>query len=463
MGQARSLRGRLLKGLLPPVFLIIVASAVFPYLLAVQPAERAFDRALGDGAYALATIIHSWPPDQVEIDPQAEGAIRSDSVDRVMFSVQGPDGRLLAGDRELARTPRPSGAPNPWIQTDSSGVEPVRIFVLQAPCSNQRCEIRIAETLHKREALRRGALLAAFLPEMLLGLFIVLFVVLGVRRALVPLQGYTSRLLQLGELGWREIDPSETVEEVRPLIRALNRSAAELNSAAEAQQRFLSTAAHQLRTPLAGVKAAADLAQLTRDPEQMRQQLAQVSRSADRVARLANQLLVLARSDPHARRPDEQAPCDLAELGTDLIEDSLRRAHAANIDLGFELVPAPVVGHALLLREMIANLLDNALRYTPAGGRVTLRTGGAEAPGACGWVEVEDDGPGIPPDLYEVVLQRFMRLPGTQGEGSGLGLSIVKEICASHGAKLTLRPSQVDAIGATRPGLCVRVEFAQPP
>ncbi|MDE3009750.1 MAG: sensor histidine kinase N-terminal domain-containing protein [Pseudomonadota bacterium] len=468
MERNSSLRGRLLRGLLPAVFLIIVASAVFPYLLALRPAESAFDRALGDGAYAIATIIRSLPPEQVVIDAQAEGAIRSDSVDTVLFAVLDPEGRLLAGDAALLLRPRAASQANPWIHTELVTGQPMRVFSLVAPCGRANCEIRIGETLRKRDALRRGTLLAAFLPEGALALFIVVFVALGVRRALAPLQAYSARLLQLGELGWQEMDPEETVAEVRPLIRALNRSAAALRSAAEAQQRFLSTAAHQLRTPLAGLKASADLAQLTTDPEQMHLQLAQVSRSADRVARLANQLLALARSDPRVQRPEELAPCDLAEICADLIEDSLRRAHAANIDLGFELNPAPLHGHPLLLRELLANLIDNALRYTPGGGRVTVRCGPAAHADGSTWLEVEDDGPGIPADMHESVLGRFVRLPGTPGEGSGLGLAIVKEICETHHARLQLLDSRASADPVRhgvdwRPGLRVRVEFADAP
>lgn len=451
MNRDTSLRGRLLRGLLPPVFLIIVASAVFPYLLAVRPAENAFDRALGDGAYAIATIIRGQPPEQVAIDAQAEGAIRSDSVDMVLFAVTGPDGRLLAGDQPLVRAHRPEDGGNPWIATADVGSQPMRVFALSAPCGAQTCEIRIAETLNKRDNLRRGVFLAAFLPAGLLGLFVVLFVVLGVRHALQPLQEYSAKLMHLGELRWQEMDPNETVEEVRPLIGALNRSAAALRSAVEAQQSFLSTAAHQLRTPLAGLKASADLAQLAVEPQQMRIQLSQVSRSADRVARLANQLLALARSDPQVQRPEELSSCDLAEISTDLIEDASRRAHLANIDLGFELSPAPLHGHPLLLRELLANLVDNALRYTPNGGCVTVRCGQAEGHA---WLEVEDNGPGIPVALRESVLGRFVRLHGTQVEGSGLGLAIVKEICETHHAALRL----LDA-GSSPSGLRVRVDF----
>ena len=455
--------------MLPPVFLIIVLSAVLPYALALRPAEEAFDRALGDGAYALGTIIKSQAAAAVSIDAQAEGAIRSDSLDQVLFAVMDAQGRLLAGDRQLTAQPRPAGAPNPWIHTSLSGPAPMRVFVLRSPCADQMCEIRIAETMNKRDALQRGALLAAVLPELILGLFIVLFVFVGVRRALAPLQTYTTRLLQLGELGLYGMNPRDAVEEVRPLVGALNHLATELKAAADSQQRFLSTAAHQLRTPLAGLKAAADLARLTVDPDQMRAQLVQVSRSADRVARLAGQLLALARAEPQVQKPEERVQCNLAELAEDLIDDGLRVAQTANIDLGFELASAPLVGHPLLLRELLANLLDNALRYTPNGGRVTLRTGSDPGAQPTSWLEVEDDGPGIPADQRQSALERFVRLPGTSGQGSGLGLSIVKEICDSHGAALTLTHAS-DRAGATpapanettlgRPGLLVRITFA---
>lgn len=455
--QVGSLRHRLLRGLLFPVSLIIVVSAALPYVLALRPAEEAFDRALGDGAYALAAMIRSTPPVAVRIDSQAADALRSDSVDRVLFAVQGPDGATLAGDPVLAGEPADRTEPNPWVHTEPVAGVPMRLFDLQAPCGGQACRIRVAETLRKRDDLRRGTLLASLVPECVLGIFIVLFVVHGVRRALLPLTDYSDRLLTLGAEGWRDLPADHAVEEVRPLILALNSTAAQLRDAADSQQRFLSTAAHQLRTPLAGLKASVDLARLADDPVQVRTQLDQLSRSADRVARLATQLLALARVEPHVQDPQQRRRCDLAELATDLVEDALRQASGADIDLGFELEPAPVLGHPLLLRELLANLVDNAMRYTPRGGRVTVRTGlGADRSKA--WLEVEDDGPGIPADQREAVLERFARLPGTRGEGSGLGLAIVRDICESHAAQLVLEDAQ--PARATGPGLRVRVLLA---
>lgn len=240
-------------------------------------------------------------------------------------------------------------------------------------------------------------------------------------------------------------------------MKALNQAAQRLKEAVDSQQRFLSTAAHQLRTPVAGLKAAADLARLTHDPAQLDAQLEKVSTSADRVARLTTQLLALARAEPNVQHPEAMRICDLRILAADLMDDYLRLANDKNIDLGFELAQAPVEGHALLLREAMANLLDNAIRYTPFGGKVTLRTGVSFGPIDSTWVEVEDNGPGISPELQELASTRFARLPGVREQGSGLGLAIVKEIGQAHGAIMTMTESSEE--GNQRPGLLFRMEF----
>jgi len=457
---AGSLRGRLLKGLLPPAVFILLASALVPFFLIMRPAEDAFDRALGDGAYAIETMIRSTPSDKIEIDKQAEKAIRADSVDSIYFALVGPLGKLIAGDAFLLSKQRPVDAPNPWVYDDAHAGEKIRVFVLRDACGNDQCEIRVAETLRARHALIQNALLAGVLPQLVLGSFALLFVFIAVKRALIPFQTFASRLSKLGNNNWEPIDPEEVVEEVRPLVSALNRAASELNSAVDSQQRFLSTAAHQLRTPLAGLKAGADLARLTKNPAQLDAQLEKVSASADRVARLATQLLALARAEPQLQHPEESRACDLRTLTSDLMDDYLRLAGDKKIDLGFELSSAPLVGHPLLLRELMANLLDNAIRYTPAGGSVTLRTGLSYGPVDAAWLEVEDNGPGISIELRELATVRFARLPGVSEAGSGLGLAIVKEIVEAHEALMTMSDAFDHQEG--RPGLIVRVEFPKP-
>lgn len=436
---------------------IILASALLPFFLIMGPAENAFDRALGDGAYAIETIIRNTPPEKIVIDQQAEEAIRSDSIDRIYYAITDSKGRLISGDAFLLKQHRPEPSENPWLYDDAYKGEDIRVYVLQDQCGSELCEIRIAETLRARRALIQNALLAGVLPQLALGAFVLLFVFVTVKRALVPVQAFAARLDDLDQADWKEIDPHEAVDEVKPLVKALNRAAAGLRQAVESQQRFLSTAAHQLRTPLAGLKAGADLARLTKDPKQLDAQLEKVSASADRVARLATQLLALARAEPNVQHPEEIRQSDLRTLAADLMDDYLRLANDKNIDLGFELSKAPIVGHALLLRELMANLLDNAIRYTPRGGRVTLRTGVSFGPMDTTWLEVEDNGPGISPELRDLASTRFARLPGVRGEGSGLGLAIVKEITEAHSAVMTM--TEASDLANEHPGLIVRVEF----
>ncbi len=455
--SAGSLRGRLLRGLLPPAAFILIASALVPFVLIMRPAEQAFDRALGDGAYAIENMIRTTPSDQIVIDQQAESAIRADSVDLIYYAVINPSGKLVSGDAFLLSKPHPIDAPNPWVYDDEHTGEKIRVYVIKDACGKDVCEIRIAETVRARRALIQNALLAGVLPQLLLGSFALFFVFISVRRALVPFQTFASRLTKLGHHGWEAIDPQEALEEVRPLVTALNRAAMELNSAVDSQQRFLSTAAHQLRTPLAGLKAGADLARLTKNPEQLDAQLEKVSASADRVARLATQLLALARAEPQLQHPEESRDCDLRTLTADLMDDYLRLAGEKNIDLGFELSSAPLLGHPLLLRELMANLLDNAIRYTPSEGKVTLRTGMSFGPVDAAWLEVEDNGPGISPELRELATVRFARLPGVSEAGSGLGLAIVKEIVEAHHALLTMSNGSEPSKG--RYGLVVRIDF----
>ncbi|MEW6689046.1 MAG: HAMP domain-containing sensor histidine kinase, partial [Pseudomonadota bacterium] len=201
------------------------------------------------------------------------------------------------------------------------------------------------------------------------------------------------------------------------------------------QQRFLANAAHQIRTPLAGLQAHTELALAQPAPEAVRAELEQVRAATARTARLANQLLALARAEPGGSRADAFARVDLRRMVEEVAEEWVRRALGKEIDLGFELEAAPVSGDALLLREAFVNLLHNAIEYSPAGSRVTARSGVRDGRA---FVEVDDEGPGIPQAEREQVLERFYRVPASPGTGSGLGLAIVREIALAHGARVEI-------------------------
>ena len=262
----------------------------------------------------------------------------------------------------------------------------------------------------------------------------------GVKRGLAPLARLSEEIKARSPVDLRPIEAAGP-EETQPLVAALNGLLGEMAQASRSQQRFLADAAHQLRTPLAGLQAHTELALAQPLPEPCRAQIEQVHEATIRTARLANQLLALARAEPGAR--SEAVALDLKAIAGAEAEAWVRGALARDIDLGFELEPAPVRGDAFLLREALANLVHNALQHTQRGGHITVRTGKR---GEQSFVEVEDDGPGIPPGERGRVLERFYRVPGTPGTGSGLGLAIVRDIAAGHGGSLELGD------GASSPG-----------
>jgi len=307
----------------------------------------------------------------------------------------------------------------------------VRVMTVQSPCGSSICTVLVGETTLKRERLARDILFQSLFPELLIALATLVIVWFGVKRGLEPLARLSDEIKSRSAGDLRPIDAAGAPLETRPLVGALNDLLEEVSSASRSQQRFLANAAHQLRTPLAGLQAHTELALAQPMPEACRTQLEQVQRATIRTGRLANQLLALARTEPGAR--SATAAVDLKGIAGSEADAWLRQSLARDIDLGFELDAAPVQGDAFLLREALANLVHNAIEYSNRGGRVTVRTGRRNGHA---FLEVEDDGPGITPDERERVLERFYRVPGTPGTGSGLGLAIVREIASSHAASL---------------------------
>jgi two-component system sensor histidine kinase TctE len=293
--------------------------------------------------------------------------------------------------------------------------------------------VLVGETMVKRTRLAREVLVYSLLPEVLIALATLVIVWFGVKRGLSPLSRLSEEIKARSPRDLRAIDAAAAPEETRPLVSALNGLLEEVSQAAQNQQRFLANAAHQLRTPLAGLQAHTELALAQPVPDSCRAHLEHVHEATIRTARLANQLLALARAEPGGRgTPSEINLKNVVEAEAD---SWVHQALARELDLGFELESAPVRGDALLLREALANLVHNAIEYSQRGGRVTVRTGRR---GGQSFAEVEDDGPGIPPAERERVLERFYRVAGTVGTGSGLGLAIVREIAAGHGAKIDI-------------------------
>jgi two-component system, OmpR family, sensor histidine kinase TctE len=424
---ARSLRAHLLRMLLPPIAALLALGAVVAYYPSSEPATEAYDQALVDIGIALGAHIRVTPAGyRFELPPAVEQVLRTDRYDTIYYRVLGPNGQDIAGDPTLRG---PTG--DAFTYDGMFNGQKVRVVSVEAPCERSTCTVLVAETTHKRARAAREFLLTSMLPGMLIALATLVIVWFGVKRGLWPLARLSDEIKARSPRDLRPIDAASAPEETRPLVSALNGLLEEVAHAAQNQQRFLANAAHQLRTPLAGLQAHTELALAQPIPESCRVHLEQVHQATIRTARLANQLLALARAEPGGRgSPSEVNLRGVVEGEADAW---VHQALARDVDLGFELEPAPVKGDALLLREALANLVHNAIEYSQRGGRVTVRTGQRDGES---FAEVEDDGPGIALQERERVLERFYRVPGTPGTGSGLGLAIVREIAAGHDARI---------------------------
>ena len=372
-----------------------------------------------------------------DLPSAAEQVLRMDKYDTIYYNVRAPDGSSMAGDPGLPLPP-PGREPEEGIiayDGDYLGRE-IRQVALLVPCAGRICTVLVAETTAKRRALASNIALLSLASSVLVAGLMLATLWFGVKRGLAPLEGLSSEIRARSARDLRPINPGHAPDEARPLVAALNQLFGQVAEASDSQQRFLADAAHQLRTPLAGLQAHTELALAQEKvPADVRAQLEQVHRATIRTARLASQLLALARVEPGASRNDAFAPVNLRALVEDAADDWVHRALGKEIDLGFELSEAQLHGDALLLREALRNLVHNALEYAPPGGRVTVRTGMRNQDA---FLEVEDDGPGIPPAEREKVLERFYRVNGTPGTGSGLGLAIVREIALAHHARLEI-------------------------
>lgn len=424
--------------LLPPLALVLGIGVLAAYTVSTRHPTAAYDHSLVSTAFALSEWLRAKDDMMVfELPRVAERLVRADHVDQVFYVVRGPKGERIAGDPGLPRPPAGTLAEAGILAYDAVRAgKRLRLVEVGVPCGAQECTVTIAETTVKRERLARDIVASVALPETALAVVVLALVWVGVARGLRPLQGLSAQIRSRSPRDLRPVEAAEVPEEARPLVDSMNRLLGEVAEASRRQERFLADAAHQLRTPLAGLQAHAEIALAQPVPPECRAELERVRAATVRTARLANQLLALARAEARAGAPELPARTVLRQLVEEGANEWVRRALARGIDLGFELEDAAVQGDPFLLREALANLVDNALEYAPAGGRVTVRV--ARRPGSEVALEVEDDGPGIPPAERDRVFERFYRVPGTGGTGSGLGLAIVREIVQKQGARLAI-------------------------
>jgi two-component system sensor histidine kinase TctE len=429
-----SIRVRLLTWLIGPILLLNLAGASLIYLLAWSPVQQAFDRSLQDGAAALAARVGA--DGVLDLPARAERALHTGVLDTTWFAVRDRHGRLLAGDPSL-RVAMSDGA----VLRDASlhGV-PVRVA---SELTEAGGTVALARTVQARHAGGQGAtvrvllLLEALFTAVLAGL-----IWFAVTRGLQPLDRLRA---DLDARDWADMAPlaaRAVPVELAPVVGAFDNLLARLQQGTRAQHEFLANVAHQLRTPLAGLKLQLEwLGERHKLDADSVKSLRLLLQSNERMIRQTNQLLALARAEPSRFEKTRLEPLDLAALVAESIQHFVDRALQRRIDLGFELQPSTVAGDAFLLRDLVDNLVDNALRYTPPGGTVTVRCrqqvqAGPQAQAAV-MLEVEDSGPGIAAAERERVFSRFVRL-AEHTSGSGLGLAIVRDIALAHGARVSV-------------------------
>ena len=441
------LRKQLLAWLLVPLFALLGLGTFFSYWVAVNFSQRAYDRALAEIAREISLHLKS-SGEGVELDlhDDAREILLSDPVDKIYFEVTAAAGSPLAGQRLTPPPPDWVGVREAFYDGEVKGV-PVRLvqLSLEGDSIAHRAGgvVRVAETMSKRNQLAREILVSVVAPQALLILVAVTVVWIGVVHGLAPLERLRRTVAARSTRDWSPIAADDLPGEVRPLLHAVNELVARLDSALTLQTRFISDAAHQLKTPVTALKAQLELALREGDPARGQESLAAAQLGVERMSRVVSQLLSLARNEPEATRALELGPLDLNAVAFEAASAWVPAALKRHIDLGFEGDVRPVVvrGDGERMRELLDNLLDNAVRYTPEGGRVTVRVSGGAAP----LLQVADDGPRIPHEERERIFERFYRPLGVAQGGSGLGLAIANEIARIHGATLQLEDDDAES------------------
>ena len=439
-----SLRRQLLIWLLLPQLVLWAGGGLLAYRIALSYAEKGIDQSLTQSVRALARQVKPIGSGLlIDFPRAAQDVLEQDPDDRIMYMVSAPPDGFLLGNRRLPLPPVAPVVPGePLLYSATFDGKPMRFVAMEVNYGEdnapQTMRVQVGKSLAVQQRIARELIADMLAPLLAAGVLLSLAVYGGIQRGLAPLTRLTAQLEHRSVNALSPIGMTQAPNEVHALVQAINGLLGEVARNVNQEKRFINDAAHQLRTPLAGLISQVELAQReTADPV-VGARLSKVRTGAERSAHLVHQLLTLARTETTARRET----LDLAALAREVAREWTPKAVAAGVDLGFEGDDhRQLEGDALQLREAMANLIDNALRYTPRGSAVTLRV---EAEGDGTRLVVEDNGPGLSDDDMAHVFQRFWRASEQPG-GCGLGLAIVKEIARRHGGDA--RVERVDPTG----------------
>jgi two-component system sensor histidine kinase TctE len=430
------------------VLMLVAGATAVTYWIAVRAANAAYDRALLDPAVDLSDNIRvDGGAARLELSRDAQDALMYDQSDTVVFQIRDSQGRIIAGDPSLPEVGGLAAGARMFFDGKHQG-QPQRFAAIRTASGYL---VQVGETLNKRQRLVRDVLVAELIPTLLIALAAMAVAWIAVTHGLAPLERVRVKLLHRSPQNLEPLDEADAPDEMAPAVQALNRLLERARAANAVQQRFLVNSAHQLRTPLAGLQMHMELFLRWPLAPELRVEVERMHTATIRTVRLATQLLALATVESAGEQRPELVSVDLKDIADAAAREWVPRALAANIDLGFALDTAMIAGDPLLLQQMLNNLVDNALRYTPSSGTVTVHTG---VRGNVPYISVEDTGPGIPAWARAKVVERFFRVDGTPGEGSGLGLAIVKEVIDQHRGTLTIEAA------IENPGTRVIASFA---
>ncbi|MXN74385.1 histidine kinase [Burkholderia sp. 4701] len=466
-----SLRRSLLRRLAAPLSMLALMSGLIAYWLAWQYTQHVIDRSLADLATAISKQIQIAGPDAPFTVPPLAQAMFSDPAEALIY-------RISDGEQELAGDPKlPLQGTNVRrmhyayvfeAEYDNRAVRVAQVRVEEVD-GGKPMVVEVAQPVRHRYRIAAEFLVAIMMPLLLLLLAGWGIVWRVVNQQLDPLTHLADSLNRQTHTSLEPVDETDVPLEIRPLTSAMNALLGRLKTALDAQRKFIADAAHQLRTPLTAVKLHAEQAAVARDPQQTLAAVRELRAAADRAVRLSNQLLSLARAEP-GEQAARFVDVDLAAMAFETGAEWVPRALAAHVDLGFQrsddhdgqldgqldgqsgdppddATPLLVRGNPVLLREVIANLLDNALKYVPLarphGARITVNVArsvlASGAPAA--EIVVEDNGPGVPASQQADLFKRFFRGDAQSGNGvetgAGLGLAIVHDIIAMHGGTVS--------------------------
>ena len=445
--------GEILDWMLTPLLLLWPLSLVLTWLVAQGIAGKPYDRNLEYNAVALARLVtFNQQNAQFTLPLPARELLRANDLDTVYYQVLGTRGEYLSGEKDL---PQPLHNENMVpgevrirdVEFRDADLKVAYIWVSAGGTTDQRALIQVAETKEKRSVLATEIVKGVMLPQFVILPLSVLLVWLALVQATKPLHKLEERIRARKPDDLSPLEQDGVPLEVVPLVASVNDLLQRLKESIVTQKRFLADAAHQLKTPLAGLRMQADLAQRENASAQdLKQSLRQIGRSSVRATHTVNQLLALARAETSGAVLCHH-PCNLVDITMDVVRESVPHAMDKGIDLGFEgeQTGVLVAGNATLLQEMIQNLVDNAIKYTPSmkekPGIVTVRVV-VDPVSKEALLQVEDSGPGIAVAERELIFQPFYRVLGSDTDGSGLGLPIVQEIARQHGAAISVEDSK---------------------